>query len=303
VPHLIIFSILLLCGLMVSCVLIGCQPLVQPFRPDEKVIGDALTVRDAGGVVVRRIEGLPEGTEAALAEPIVAGLQRQEIPATTVASGANRRSLFLDAVVRTQPLDRERLVVEIDWRLTDADGRPAGTYVARSEVPRALWGDKWNQVFELVGERSVPGIAAMLRGPEMQPAEAPPERRIYVWQVAGAPGNGGPMLARAMGSALRAARLPVADEMGDDALVIAGSVYVSPPDKARQRVEIDWTVLDATGREIAKLSQANTIAEGALDGDWSELARLIADAAVPGVADLLRQLSARAAVPSTPSGG
>jgi hypothetical protein len=91
--------------------------------------------------------------------------------------------------------------------------------------------------------------------------------------------------------------------MYDDALVIAGSVRLMPPEKGRQQVEILWTVLDSSGREVAKVSQSNAVQEGTLDGDWGELAQIIADAAVPSVVDLVRRLPARAEAPSTPNGG
>jgi hypothetical protein len=306
VPHLIIFLSLFLCALVVSCMLTACQPLVRPFQPEEKTGEDALfRIRDAGGIVLRNLNGLPEGTEAPMERTLLKGLERLEIPATTAAASApNRRSLFLDATVRTAPLSNARLAVEIDWTLTDVEGHVVGEHRVNGEVQRALWGRPGVVPYATLAERSLPGIAALVQDPAAVAVAAEPDRRrLFVWPVSGAPGNGGPALSRAMDNALRAARLPVITEMEENALVIAGSVHLFPAGNKRQRVEIVWTVLEAGGREIAKLAQANVVEEGSLNGDWGPLPRLIADAAVPGVVDMLRQLPARAEARGTPSGG
>jgi hypothetical protein len=154
-------------------------------------------------------------------------------------------------------------------------------------------------------ERAVQGIAAAVQDPTtvaVEPSE-PKEQRLYLSPVAGAPGNGGPVLRRAMSAALRSARLPLAPELDDRALVIAGSVHVAPPESGRQQVEIVWSVLDPAGSEVAKLTQSNAVPAGTLDGDWGEIAPLIAQAAVPGIVDMLRRLPPRAEAPSTRTGG
>lgn len=305
-PHLIIFSVLLICGLVVSCVLTSCQPLVQPFRPEEKTESDAMfTMRDAGGIVVRSVEGLPEGAAPSLVESLIKSLQHLDIPATTVEAGSNKRSLFLDGAVSTRPLDAERLTVAIDWSLTDADGRVVGRPKTTAEVMRAAWGQTGPQPYAMLGERAVAGIAALVQDPTSVAVATPEpeERRLFLKPVAGAPGNGGPELSRAMNTALRGAKLPVTDRAEDAALVIAGSVHVAPPERGRQQVEIVWQVLDPAGREIAKLAQNNAVEAGSLDGDWSGLAPLIAQAVVPGIVDVLRQLPPRAEIPVPPNGG
>lgn len=300
-PHLIIFSALFLCALMVSCILTSCQPLVQPFRPESKTEDDVLfPVRDAGGIVVRNVEGLPDGAAPTLVEALIDGLKKLEIPATTVESGINRKSLFLDGNARTLSLGADRLAVTVDWRLTDQDGRIVGRPRTTAQVSRSAWGRSDPRTYAVVVERAAQGIAAAVQDPTAVAVQAPEpeERRLYLSPVVGAPGNGGPALGRAMSAALRGAKLPLAPEKDDRALVIAGSVHVAPPESGRQRVEIVWTVLDPAGKEVAKLTQANAVPAGTLDGDWGEIAPLIAGAAVPGIVDMLRRLPPRAEAPS-----
>ena len=305
-PHLIIFATLFFCALVASCVLTACQPLNQPFRPEDKPLdAPLLAVRDAGGLVVRPVAGLSEGGEA-LATAVANALERLEVPATATPQGVNRRTVFVDGAAQARPLPGGRLAVEIDWRLTDAEGHPVGVHRTTAEVRREAWDGAASrpQTYVLLGERAAPGIAALVQEPVQAAVTEPAaSRRVYIWPVAGAPGDGGAALGRALGSALRAAEVPLAREMADDALVIAGAVHVAPPTQGRQRVEIVWTVLDSAGNELAKIAQANAVEAGALDGAWGELAGIIAQAAAPGVLDLLRQLPARAEAPAPPSGG
>ena len=305
-PHFIIFSVLFLCALVVSCVLTSCQPLVQPFRPEDKTPSAALfELRDAGGIVVRRVEGVPEAGASALVTALIADLQRREIPAATIDGGTNRRSLLLDAWVRTEPVGDDRLSVVIDWTLTDAEGRLVGRPRTSGEVSRVAWDAASPLPYAMLVERAAPGIAALVEDPMSVAVAAsePAARPFYILPVAGAPGDGGPALSRAMNVALRSAKLEVSDHMDEGALVLAGSVRVAPPVQGRQKVEIVWVVRDSNGKDVAKLAQANAVPAGALDGDWGQLASLIAEAAVPGIMDMLRQLPPRAEARPQPGDG
>jgi hypothetical protein len=267
---------------MLAVLLAACQPRPQPFRPEAKAdAGGMLARHDLGGVIVRPVVGLPPKETAALADAMVAALQKAEIPASL--AGGNRLSLRLDGAAA-----RQGHSVAVDWRLSDAAGNAAGAAHAvapASDDPKRLAAD--------LSARSTPAIVALMVGSAGKPpASAPKPRRLTVWPVVGAPGDGDPALSRAMHDALVAAELPVADELTDRGLVIAGSVHVGPPSEGRQPVEILWSVLDPTGAEIAKLAQNNSVPQGSLDGKWGPIARMIADAAVPGVIDMLRQVPA-----------
>jgi hypothetical protein len=312
-PHLIIFSGLLLCALMVSCVLSGCQPLVQPFRPEERSVSEVpFLVRDAGGIVVRNLDGMPEGAAPVLVEALINGLQQLDIPATTADNGVNRRSLLLDGTATATSVDGARLKVAIDWVMSDRDGHVVARPQTLAEVHAGSWGTVGPEAFAQLGRRAVEAVAAVIQDPTAvavaasDPGSASAsdaQRRFVVRPVTGAPGNGGTALSRAMSASLRAARLPVATEVDDQALLIVGTVRVAPPADGRQKVEIVWSVQDSDGREIANLAQANAVPAGQLDGDWGDIAPLITDAALPGIVDLLRQLPTRAEVRATPRSG
>ena len=260
---------------VLAVLLASCQPMPKPFQPDNKAgTNPLLAVRDLGGIVVRELAGLPEGAEPVFAGALVETLQtRFEIPAAT--SGPNRRSYTLEGSARTAPLDARRLAVELEFRLQDAAGKPVGRHRVEAAAARAEWHEA-----------------------------APAQRRpLTIWPVAGAPGDGGPALGAALREALIAADVPLSPEVAEHGLVIAGSVHVERPVAGRQQVEIVWTVLDAAGAELGKIAQKNAVAEGALDGRWGELARIIADSAAPGVVDMLRRLPDQAAARPAAAGG
>ena len=274
--------------LAATVALAACQPLPQPFRPDAKDGVNRLLVRnDIGGVVVRPVEGLAKAQSDALADAMVDALHKSEIPAAT--SGGNLMSLHLDGTATERPGNR----IAVAWRLTDPAGRQVGTAEAEGTPadPASL------------AAHAAPKVAALVEGTPAKPKADPAAVRgappmLTVWPVVGAPGDGDPALSRAMHDALKAAEVPVSDELTDHGLVIAGSVHVGPAEPGSETVEILWTVLDSTGTEVAKLAQNNTVPKGSLDGEWGPLARMIADSAIPGVIDMLRQLP-----PGRASGG
>jgi hypothetical protein len=292
---------------VLAVLLASCQPMPKPFQPDNKAgTNPLLAVRDLGGIVVRELAGLPEGAEPVFAGALVETLQtRFEIPAAT--SGPNRRSYTLEGSARTAPLDARRLAVELEFRLQDAAGKPVGRHRVEAAAARAEWHEAAPALYAALAERAAPGIAALVQDAPPTAAEPPaaPARRrpLTIWPVAGAPGDGGPALGAALREALIAADVPLSPEVAEHGLVIAGSVHVERPVAGRQQVEIVWTVLDAAGAELGKIAQKNAVAEGALDGRWGELARIIADSAAPGVVDMLRRLPDQAAARPAAAGG
>ena len=62
---------------------------------------------------------------------------------------------------------------------------------------------------------------------------------------------------------------------------------VGKPNAGKQAITIEWQVLDPSGRRLGTVSQKNTIAQGALDGQWGGIADAAAAAAADGIVKLL----------------
>jgi hypothetical protein len=54
-----------------------------------------------------------------------------------------------------------------------------------------------------------------------------------------------------------------------------------------EQVTIAWELLDGSGRTLGRMSQDNAIPIGSLDGEWGDVAALIAEGAVMGVGEIL----------------
>ena len=269
--------VLLLCAALAAC---GVLP--RPFQPPGKEQAERLVPRLGAwaGVVVRPVEGLPPALAAALAESVVRALDARGVPAS--ARFTNRAGLRLTGRAAGHGLL---------WSLVGPDG--ATTLRLEEPKPRAAWADTTVLDADAIAERTAARIAAALEPPAPGAKTAPP---VVLWSIDGAPGDGGPELRRAMRRSLAAAGVALAETPGDETLLLLGSVHRAPDGRARAResVEIAWTVLRPDGTGLGTVVQTDSVPAGRLGGAWGALADEVAAAAAPAVAAMLRQAAVRA---------
>lgn len=70
-----------------------------------------------------------------------------------------------------------------------------------------------------------------------------------------------------------------------------GKVSLTNASGNRQRIRIDWQVVDPNGRRLGTVSQQNTIPKGSLNGPWGAIADAAAAAAADGIIKLLPKSS------------
>jgi hypothetical protein len=257
-----------------------------PFaHPPGKASALAAPVPDGGGVVVRAIAGASDGTAGALRAAMVKALADQEIPAMT--SGGNRWSRFLQGIVSATPRGAKTMRLQIAWALTDPAGNAAGSKTVTSDVPLRAWERADPATMKAIAGTSAAVVAALVRGPA--PVEARQVKRmpLHVWQVTGVSRIDALALRRAMEQALRERDYNVQPELVDNAFVVAGNVVLGEAKAGQQPIQISWTVMDSSGRELGRLSQDNTLAVGSGPPSLAGLASAIAEAAADGVADVL----------------
>ena len=131
-----------------------------------------------------------------------------------------------------------------------------------------------------------PDAAAQLRGAKPK-ASKPKKLMAYVPTVIGAPGDGGKSLTDALRQRLASRGIPVAPRAGSGLYQVRGVVRMGQPEGGQQSIQIDWGVLDPTGKRLGTVSQKNRIPAGSLDGAWGKTAGFAADAATNGIIDLL----------------
>jgi hypothetical protein len=254
-----------------ALLLVGCGEVPRPFAPEFKGETNRLLMPlDHAGVVVRTVDGLPDGTDftAALAE----SLRREGIAAMT--GSGNAASLVLHG---TAARDGEGWLVELS--LDDPRGTALGIVAT------------WLPVGPLDGHiRHVARSVAAVVNPD-GPVAVARKPVVAVGAVAGVPGEGGRALARALEFNLRRANVDLADPPEKATHFVTATVNIAAPrgqpGKELRHVDVRWTVRAADQREIGEVRQANDVPARELDRNWSEIAYLVADAAVEGIADLL----------------
>lgn len=112
---------------------------------------------------------------------------------------------------------------------------------------------------------------------------ARPVNTLHVGAVRGAPGDGGTVLARSMGEALRASGRTLTAEAKDAAYSIRGEILMGPLTDERRNLRVLWRVMNSAGEEVGTAGQENTVPQAVIDGAWDRLAQVIAEAAIPGV--------------------
>lgn len=263
-----------------SLALGACGALPRPFAPDTRspAVTDPLRPVDASGVLVVA----PSGEAGpAVARAVAKALRDRDVPAST--TGGNRGSLRLVGALSGDGDGRV-----LSWALSDAAGKSLGGFRQRAVGGALATSERRGQL----ADAAAGNVLALLAG-ETTAARAPHGPALTVAAVSGAPGDGDMALHIAMSRALARAGAPPVRELGENTLVVLGSVTVSDAGAGNQRVEVLWEVLEPDGRRLGAITQRNTVPEGALDGRWGPLAATVAAGGAQGVIELLERTGYR----------
>ncbi|HRD75964.1 MAG TPA: hypothetical protein PK264_08495 [Hyphomicrobiaceae bacterium] len=131
-------------------------------------------------------------------------------------------------------------------------------------------------------------VPAVATGPAPGPIAALPKGDVasLAPTVAGAPGDGNSTLAAALLKELRRNGV-VAGEGRATSYRIVGRVVMGAPREGKQTIQIDWQVIDPTGKSLGTVSQKNEVPQSSLDGAWGQTADAAAAAAAQGILKLL----------------
>ncbi|MBS0251000.1 MAG: hypothetical protein JSR78_08035 [Proteobacteria bacterium] len=105
--------------------------------------------------------------------------------------------------------------------------------------------------------------------------------------VTGAPGDGSTTLTSAIQRELSKGGLKLATTPDSQAYKVVGKVAMGASKDGKQPIQIDWNVIDPTGKKLGTVSQKNEIPTGSLDGSWGQTADAAAAAAAQGIIKLL----------------
>ena len=279
----------LLAGTLLA--LSGCGDLPEPFlgNPGRE------------GMVLRqppdpRLAIPPPGTALlsdraahTLAHDLAARLQDGEVPAYAQPAEKTDWRLAITATVNGTS-------VIPSYRVLNPQGKPQGAMTGQP-VPAAAWASGNPATLHQVALQAAPGISSMLSGIQNGLMRADPNSlynrsaRVLVPEVTGAPGDGDVVLARQMRTKLAALGPFVSGDMKSPDITVQGQVRIVPIGPGQERVEIQWIIKDAKGREAGRVIQLNVIPAGTLDHYWGDVAVVVAKEASGGVEQVIQRLS------------
>ena len=105
--------------------------------------------------------------------------------------------------------------------------------------------------------------------------------------VTGAPGDGSSTLTTAIQRELTKSGLTLSSVPNAQAYKVEGKVAMGASKDGKQPIQIDWNVIDPTGKKLGTVSQKNEVPQGSLDGSWGKTADAAAAAAAQGIIKLL----------------
>lgn len=303
--------LLLLLPLLLPLLLGACGDLPQPFfgRPGATAARLANQPPPARLAVPTPATALL-GSDAATAwaGDVAKALQDAEVPATRARPSRGDWSLVLSAQARG------RTVVPA-FEVFSPQGKGQGS-VEGAPVPRAAWTHGDPAVLRASAEAAAPQLADLLNRIQAARLKADPNSlvnrsaRLYFTGVTGAPGDGDRALATQMRSKLAEQGIVVQDTPTGSDFRLDGKVATAPGPAGQERVEVQWIVQDAQGRERGRVAQLNDVPSGTIASYWGDVAVAVAEQAAGGVAEVLAKAGAThpgparaaAGAPATPGG-
>jgi hypothetical protein len=268
--------------LVLACA--GCGDLPQPFagRP---------------GATALRLAGMPPPARLAVPPPTGALLADDAAKVWADATADALVGLEVPAVAKE--------IRPGDWRLimtAKASGNAVvPTYTVQNPRGKAegstdgppieaqLWANGDRTALSAAAIAAAPKIAALLTSIEAAQMQSDPNSllnrpaRLVVPDVKGAPGDGDLSLAAQMRRQLPRNGEVVQDSPQGADFIVQGLVHTAPGAGGTMRVEIQWVVSDAQGREAGRIIQINEVPPGSLNHYWGDVAMVVAQEAAGGI--------------------
>ena len=249
----------------------------------------------------------------------------QELTDALVVAGKDRSLTFLPDGSKASYTLRGYLVATSEgkgskvtyiWDVNDAQGSRVARITGEEVIAGRSGSDPWSGVdstaiHSIAGKTASQLAASMSRGggsasavaatsstpPPTTAATSPPPvaspkaAGVVVAPVSGAPGDGQRSLATALKKRLYAGGVKLANGTSVNVYMVKGTVSIADASGGKQKIRIDWQVLDPSGKKLGTVSQQNTIPQGSLNGPWGAVAEVAASQAAAGIIKLLPKSS------------
>jgi len=267
-------------------------------------------------ITVAPVIGAPENVTKELTQALITAGNDRNLTLMTGAEGAN---YTLRGYLLAAP-DRRGSKISYIWDVTDAEGTRVTRVSGEESVARGTSSNPWRGVdstvirtianntasqlaAELPGGRSAsspsvaatpaaaPTAATAATAAAARPAPPPKPSGVLVVPVVGAPGDGSRSLVTALKKKLYSDGVKLANGAASNVYTVKGIVKLTDAGGGKEKIQIDWRVLDPSGKRLGTVSQQNTIPKGSLNGPWGAIADAAAGAAADGIVKLLPKSS------------
>lgn len=273
--------------------LAGCGDLPQPFlgRPGATALRLAQPPPSRLDIPLPTESLLTDAAANAWAAALADALAAQELPAVAHAVDRGDWSLRLSAEMRNGD-------VIPTYTVLDPAGRPQGASQG-PPVPARDWAAGQPATLTEAALAEAPKVVALLGGIEARRERSDPHSLlnrppvIYFKGVTGAPGDGNASLTKQMTTRLPGLGDVVQDTAKGADFTLVGQVNTAPGAGNTTRVEIEWIVNDARGRETGRVVQINEVPPHTLDQFWGEVAVVVSTEAAGGVHEVVTNATGR----------
>lgn len=276
--------------LLLLATLAGCGQLPEPFLGNP---GGPLAQRLSQPAASRLVIDPPgkallgDDASRGFADDLARALQRQAVPAFAQPATPTDWQLVATAEARAA-------TVVPTFTVLDPKGKQRGQVKGPAVASRA-WKAAKPETLVRVADESAPRIANLLTRIETLRQEADPNSlfnrpaKVMVAEVTGAPGDGDISLAQQMRKRLGLLGPKIQDTAKGADFTVRGHVHVVRLAHREERVEIQWVITDADGRNLGKVIQLNEIPAGTLDHYWGNVAVVVATQAAAGVEHVMKE--------------
>lgn len=312
-PHLSLAFVGLLCGLALA----ACAPPPRPFEHNDSVPVAVFQPRVGNAEIAI---GTPANMPSAMAERVAAALAI-ELQSYGILASIQPAQAPMKLAGATSTRDADAgIEIEIEWFLFSGKAIQ-GPVASKTRATVDDFAAGSDRLVSRIAQQAAPRVATLMgRPPNFEPrspgqvaagvsippapppdtapgqtatpaarAAAPPQLKVAVGNVTGAPSDGNRQLFAGMRRALGSNKIVVVDSGGGDAFTVVGTVSLTPTDDRSGVLSVKWVLKDPSGREMGNIEQSNPVPLAATRGSWAGFGDIVAAAAVEGVLELLEK--------------
>jgi hypothetical protein len=270
-----------------SAMLNACGDLPRPFMGNPGATAIRLSHPPPSRLAVPPPNAalLSNESSTLFANDVAKALADQSVPAFAGQIHKGDWRLVLTAEVRG-------MNVVPTYTVQNPDGTPQGS-TSGVPVPASAWASGDEAIFTQAATAAAPNVASLLNRIEAAIQRNDPNSlvnrpaRLQMGAITGAPGDGSTALARQLTLELTKLGEVVQDNAAGADFVVTCKVSAVPEGADTTRVEIQWIVTDAAGREAGRIVQINEIPSGTLDHYWGDVAVVVTQQAAGGIREVM----------------